>query len=137
MPATTGMKGAGYYDQHSGAQMSGIEALQAWIDDAVANLPLPAPAQPVTVLDLGSSEGRNAIRLMGAIVAGLRQRPPGSPFRRSTATWPAITSTSCSPIAEWGAAYPITSSESPGSRQGNSGRPQESRNKPQVPPRKL
>jgi len=74
MPATTGMKGAGYYDQHSGTQMSGIEALQEWIDDAVANLPLPAPAQPVTVLDLGSSEGRNAIRLMAAIVAGLRPR---------------------------------------------------------------
>jgi gibberellin A4 carboxyl methyltransferase len=35
---------------------------------------LPAPAQPVTVLDLGSSEGRNAVRLMAAIVAGLRRR---------------------------------------------------------------
>ena len=73
MPATTGMKGAGYYDQHSGAQISAIQALQDWVEDAVANLPLPAPAQPVTVLDLGSSEGRNAIRLMGAIVEGLRR----------------------------------------------------------------
>jgi hypothetical protein len=68
------MKGAGYYDQHSEAQMSSIEALQDWVDDAVADLPLPAPAQPVTVLDLGSSEGRNAVRLMVAIVAGLRRR---------------------------------------------------------------
>ena len=74
MPATTGMKGAGYYDQHSGAQLSAIQALQDWVDDAVANLPLPAPARPVTVLDLGSSEGRNAVRLMAAIVAGLRRR---------------------------------------------------------------
>jgi hypothetical protein len=74
MPATTGMKGAGYYDQHSGTQLSSIEALQNWVDGAVASLPLPAPAQPITVLDLGSSEGRNAIRLMGAIVAGLRRR---------------------------------------------------------------
>jgi hypothetical protein len=74
MPATTGMKGAGYYDQHSGAQLSAIQALQDWVDDAVANLPLPAPARPVTVLDLGSSEGRNAIRLMAAIIAGLRRR---------------------------------------------------------------
>jgi len=54
------MKGAGYYDRHSGVQMSLIEAVQGWIDDAVATLPLPAPAQPVTVLDLGSSEGINA-----------------------------------------------------------------------------
>jgi hypothetical protein len=55
MPTTTGMKGAGYYDRHSGAQRSSIEALQDWVDDAVAGLPLPAPAQPVTVLDLGSA----------------------------------------------------------------------------------
>ena len=74
MPATTGMKGAGYYDQHSGAQLATIHALQDWVEDAVANLPLPAPPQPVTVLDLGSSEGGNAIRVMASIVAGLRQR---------------------------------------------------------------
>jgi SAM dependent carboxyl methyltransferase len=74
MPATTGMKGAGYYDQHSGTQMSSIQAILDWVDDAVANLPLPAPAESVTVLDLGSSEGRNAVRLMGAIVTGLRRR---------------------------------------------------------------
>ncbi|MDB5312346.1 MAG: hypothetical protein JWO38_6548 [Gemmataceae bacterium] len=74
MPATTGMKGGGYYDRHSGAQLTAVQVLQDWIDVAVANLPLPAPAQPVTVLDLGSSEGRNATRLMAAVVAGLRRR---------------------------------------------------------------
>jgi hypothetical protein len=50
------------------------------VDEAVANLPLPAAAQPVTILDLGSSEGRNAIRLMGSIVAGLRRRT-GQPLQ--------------------------------------------------------
>jgi hypothetical protein len=74
MPATTGMKGAGYYDRHSTAQMTAIQAVQDWVDDAVAGAPLPAGAQPVTVLDLGSSEGANAIRLMASIVAGLRRR---------------------------------------------------------------
>jgi len=68
------MKGAGYYDQHSTAQLSSIHALQDWVEDAVANLPLPADAQPVTVLDMGSSEGRNAIQGMATIVAGLRRR---------------------------------------------------------------
>jgi cyclopropane-fatty-acyl-phospholipid synthase len=68
------MKGAGYYDQHSTAQMATIKALQAWLDEAVAHLPLLDPAQPVTVLDLGSSEGRNAIRVMTDVVAGLRRR---------------------------------------------------------------
>jgi hypothetical protein len=80
MPATTGMKGAGYYDQHSAAQMASIQALQEWVDDAVAHLPLPAPAQPVTVLDMGSSEGRNAIRVMATISAGLRRRT-GQPLQ--------------------------------------------------------
>ena len=28
MPATTGMKGAGYYDRHSGAQRSSIQAVR-------------------------------------------------------------------------------------------------------------
>jgi hypothetical protein len=68
------MKGAGYYDQHSSAQLASIQALQDWVDDAVANLPLPDPPRPVTVLDLGSSEGRNAIRVTADIVAGLRRR---------------------------------------------------------------
>jgi hypothetical protein len=74
MPATTGMKGAGYYDRHSSAQRASIEALQGWIEDAVARLPLPAPPQTVTLLDLGSSEGRNAIHVMRSIVKGLRRR---------------------------------------------------------------
>jgi hypothetical protein len=68
------MKGAGYYDRHSTAQLASIQALQGWVEDAVVNLPLPVPVQPVTVVDLGSSEGRNAIHVMGAIAAGLRRR---------------------------------------------------------------
>jgi hypothetical protein len=74
------MKGAGYYDQHSTAQMSSIYALQEWIEDAVAHLPLPAAAQPITVLDLGSSEGRNALRVMATIIKGLRRRT-GQPLQ--------------------------------------------------------
>ncbi len=80
MPATTGMKGAGYYDRHSTAQLSTIQALQGWVAEAVAGLPLPAAARPVTVLDLGSSEGGNAIRLQAAVVARLRQRT-GQPIQ--------------------------------------------------------
>jgi hypothetical protein len=68
------MKGGGYYDRHSRAQMASIQILEHWIEEAVANLPLPDPPQAVTVLDLGSSEGRNAIRVMTGIVAELRRR---------------------------------------------------------------
>src|SRR5262249_5341346 len=45
-----------------------------WLDDAVASMPSPDSRQPVIVLDLGSLEGRNAIRMMGAIAEGLRRR---------------------------------------------------------------
>jgi hypothetical protein len=41
MPTTTGMKGAGYYDQHSGPQLSGIQLPQPWVEEAVAKPPLP------------------------------------------------------------------------------------------------
>jgi hypothetical protein len=74
MPSTTGMKGSGYYDRHSGPQLVASRAFQGRVDDAVANLPLPRSARPITVLDLGSSEGRNAIHLMASIAAGLRRR---------------------------------------------------------------
>src|SRR6516225_3439632 len=74
MPATTGMKGAGYYDQNSTAQLATIQALQDWVDEAVATMPLPGSARPVTVLELGSSEGRNAVHVMATIAKGLRRR---------------------------------------------------------------
>ena len=74
MPATTGMKGAGYYDQNSTAQLATIQALQDWVDEAVATMPLPGTARPVTVLDLGSSEGRNAVHVMATIAEGVRRR---------------------------------------------------------------
>jgi hypothetical protein len=80
MPATTGMKGSGYYDRHSGAQLSSMQALGGWVDEAVATLPLPDSGRPVTVLDLGSSEGHNAVQLMRSIVKGLRRRT-GQPLR--------------------------------------------------------
>jgi hypothetical protein len=75
MPVITGMKGAGYYDQYSAVQLSSIQALLDWMNDAAATLPLPDAGQPVTVPDLGSSEGGNAVRVMAAVVAGLRRRP--------------------------------------------------------------
>jgi hypothetical protein len=74
MPATTGMKGAGYYDEHSSTQLSSIRTLQSWLDHAAANIPLPEADGAVTVLDLGSSEGRNAIQVMASVVQIVRRR---------------------------------------------------------------
>lgn len=74
MPATTGMKAAGYYDQHSTAQLASIRFVFDWIEDALAAMPLPSASRPFTVLDLGSSEGRNALVAMNGIVEAVRRR---------------------------------------------------------------
>ncbi|HWG47036.1 MAG TPA: hypothetical protein VN688_30005 [Gemmataceae bacterium] len=74
MPATTGMKGAGYYDQHSTAQQASMRLVFDWIEDAIAGMTMPSDAQPFTVLDLGSSEGRNALIVMNGIVAAIHRR---------------------------------------------------------------
>lgn len=81
MPATTGMKGGGYYDEHSAAQGAAGAALAGWIDEAAATLALPAEPRPVVLLDLGSAEGRNALAVLRRAVAGLRRRRPGQPIQ--------------------------------------------------------
>ena len=81
MPATTTMKGGGYYDKHSTLQGESIEGLAGWIDEAVATLALPPAPQPIVLLDLGSSEGRNALGLMERVAAGLRRRQSEQPIQ--------------------------------------------------------
>ncbi len=74
MPVTTGMKGSGFYDQHSTAQLAAIRLVLDWIEGAIAALPWPAASEPIAVLDLGSSEGRNALVVMKAVVESVRRR---------------------------------------------------------------
>jgi len=81
MPTTTGMKGAGFYDRHSTAQLASIQLVADWIAGAVAELPLPPPSKPLTVLDLGSSEGRNALLAMAGVVEAARRRHPDQPIQ--------------------------------------------------------
>lgn len=76
MPATTGMKGVGYYDKHSSAQLASIRLVFDWLENALAAMPLPPNEQPFTALDLGSSEGRNALIVMSRIVESVRRRQP-------------------------------------------------------------
>jgi hypothetical protein len=75
------MVGAGFYDRHSTAQRASIELMRDWLAGAVADLVLPPAEQPITVLDLGSSEGRNAVVAMAAVVDALRQRRPEQPIQ--------------------------------------------------------
>jgi hypothetical protein len=75
------MKGAGFYDRHSTAQLASIELVADWIADAVAELALPPQGAPITVLDLGSSEGRNAMLAMAGVVEAVRKRRPDQPIQ--------------------------------------------------------
>ena len=45
-----------------------------WIVEAMADLSLPTSGSPIALLDLGSSEGANAIHAVGAIIEALRER---------------------------------------------------------------
>jgi S-adenosylmethionine-dependent carboxyl methyltransferase len=74
MPATTGMKGEGYYDRHSAAQGAAIGQIADDLRRAAATVALPPKPTPITVLDLGSSEGRNAIGSMRVAIEVLRGR---------------------------------------------------------------
>tara|TARA_R110002095_G_scaffold147250_6_gene127401 strand:+ start:4981 stop:6066 length:1086 start_codon:yes stop_codon:yes gene_type:complete len=73
MPTTTGMKGGGFYDANSKEQRSALEAFLPWLEAAIADLPSPAAAQESwNVLDIGSSEGGNAIYAMNRLITALR-----------------------------------------------------------------
>jgi SAM-dependent methyltransferase len=76
MPVTTGMKGSGYYDQHSTAQLASIHLVFDWIESALAAMQPPPASHAFTVLDLGSSEGRNALIAMNRIIESVRRRWP-------------------------------------------------------------
>jgi len=74
VPVTTGMKGEGFYDDHSAPQMATIAAVLPWLEEAVGQMDLAAHGGPVVVADFGCSEGRNSIAAAGRIIAALRVR---------------------------------------------------------------
>jgi len=69
MPTTTGMKGGGYYDQHSKEQRAALDAFLPWIEEAIAGITHEQPA----FMDIGSSEGGNAIYAMERMLVALRR----------------------------------------------------------------
>ena len=67
------MKGGGYYDSNSKEQRSALDAFLPWLEQAAAGMAEPTASKASwTVLDIGSSEGGNAIYAMNRIVAALR-----------------------------------------------------------------
>jgi SAM dependent carboxyl methyltransferase len=80
MPTTTGMKGEGFYDEHSSGQRASIESLASWIDAAAAAATLPRSGRPFVVVDFGSSEGRNSVLAMRRVIGALRSRGAQGPI---------------------------------------------------------
>jgi gibberellin A4 carboxyl methyltransferase len=76
MAVTTGMKGEGYYDQHSSPQWAAISAVLPWVEDAVSRIGFSDEPAPIVAADFGCSEGQNSIAAMRRIVAALRARTP-------------------------------------------------------------
>ena len=73
MPTTTGMKGGGYYDAHSKEQRAALDEFLPWMEEAITNVPMPAEPQiPFGMLDIGSSEGGNAIYALNRLIRTLR-----------------------------------------------------------------
>lgn len=69
------MKGDGFYDAHSTPQRQAIEPYLQWLEKALGSAELPfQPGAPLRLLDIGSSEGANAIFAQSRLVDVLRQR---------------------------------------------------------------
>lgn len=74
MPTTTGMKGGGYYDANSQVQRCASNTFLPWLEEAIAALPGPASDQSSwNFLDIGSSEGGNAIYTMNRLIEMVRR----------------------------------------------------------------
>ena len=127
MPVTTGMKGGGFYDDHSAPQMASIEAVLPWLEEAVGEADLPARGGPIVVADFACSEGKNSIAAAKRIIAALRKRDR-RPSRPSIATFRPTTSTSCSSIFTWRASRYSTTPTS--SRPPSAGRCSTSSSRP-------
>lgn len=73
MPTTTGMKGDGYYDAHSKEQRAALNAFLPWIEDSISELPVSSDFRTsFGIMDIGSSEGGNAIYAMNRLINKLR-----------------------------------------------------------------
>jgi SAM dependent carboxyl methyltransferase len=71
---TEGMKGGGYYDDHSEYQHATAASAAGFIPECVAGVPLPLDKRMFVVADYGSSTGRNSVASVRAAVEAVRAR---------------------------------------------------------------
>jgi len=76
---TEGMKGDGYYDDHSEYQRHVAATGTSYIDDCVAALPLPPPDRAVVIVDYGASTGATSLASVRSAIVAVRARNPSQP----------------------------------------------------------
>ncbi len=74
MSTITGMKTGGYYDAHSGTERAAIDPFLPWLEEAIeGSMGSHDQGTPCTILDVGSSEGGNAVYVMKRLIGSLRK----------------------------------------------------------------
>ena len=71
---TTGMVGGGFYNRNSAPQMSAIDHVMPWLEDAISGVSFDDGAGTLGLADFGCSEGRNSIAVMQRLIPLLRKR---------------------------------------------------------------
>jgi hypothetical protein len=77
---TEGMKGGGYYDDHSEYQRATAAGSSRFISDAIAAIALPDEASTFVLADYGSSTGRNSVASVRAALQAVRSRRATQPI---------------------------------------------------------
>ncbi|MGK9170997.1 class I SAM-dependent methyltransferase [Inquilinus limosus] len=71
------MQGGGFYNRHGWMQAAGITAALPALARAAAAVPINSP---ITIVDYGSSQGRNSLRPMQIAIEGVRARAMNVPI---------------------------------------------------------
>jgi SAM dependent carboxyl methyltransferase len=79
MTTIEGMKGGGYYDDHSEYQRSVAAAGESYIDECVHAIPMPPGARAFVIVDYGASTAANSLASMRAAVSAVRARRADQP----------------------------------------------------------
>jgi hypothetical protein len=76
------MKGDGYYDENSKEQRAAMDAFLPWLESSIMDMVIPSGlAAEFGIMDVGSSEGANAIYAMQHLIAAVRNRSARVPVR--------------------------------------------------------
>jgi gibberellin A4 carboxyl methyltransferase len=71
---TTGMVGRGFYNRNSAPQMSSIDHVMPWLEDAIGSISFDDGVGALGLADFGCSEGGNSIAVMRRLIPLMRGR---------------------------------------------------------------